>query len=100
MNVNVRLERRCTMNSRMDETRHFRIPDDAPESAEEIIQVVYQALKAKGHDPIMQLVGYIISGDPTYITSYNNARSLIRRLERDELLEEFVRFYVVEHDKD
>ena len=66
----------------------------------EIIEVVYQALKAKGHDPIMQLVGYIISGDPTYITSYNNARSLIRRLERDELLEEFVRFYIQEHDKD
>ena len=60
---------------------------------------VYQALKDKGHDPIMQLVGYLISGDPTYITSYNNARALIRRLERDELLEEFIRFYVVEHDK-
>ena len=88
------------MNSRLDETRHFRIPVDAPESAAEIIELVYQALKAKGHDPIMQMVGYIISGDPTYITSYNNARSLIRRLERDELLEEFVRFYVVQHDKD
>lgn len=97
--VNVWLERRCAMNGKMDETRHFRIPADAPESAAEIIEVVYQALKAKGHDPIMQMVGYIISGDPTYITSYNNARSLIRRLERDELLEEFVRFYIVEHDK-
>ena len=87
------------MNGRMDETRHFRLPGDAPESAEEIIEEVYQALKDKGHDPIMQLVGYLISGDPTYITSYNNARALIRRLERDELLEEFIRFYVVEHDK-
>ena len=87
------------MNGKMDETRHFRLPADAPESAEEIIEVVYQALKAKGHDPIMQIVGYIISGDPTYITSYNNARSLIRRLERDELLEEFIRFYVEEHEK-
>ena len=83
----------------MDETRHFRLPGDAPESAEEIIEVVYEALKAKGHDPIMQLVGYIISGDPTYITSYNNARSLIRRVERDEILEEFVRFYVEQHEK-
>ena len=99
MNVNAMPERRCAMNGKMDETRHFRIPADAPESAAEIIEVVYQALKAKGHDPIMQLVGYIISGDPTYITSYNNARSLIRRLERDELLEEFVRFYVEEHDR-
>lgn len=87
------------MNNRMGETQNFRLPVNAPESAAEIIEVVYQALKAKGHDPILQLVGYIISGDPTYITSYNNARSLIRRLERDELLEEFVRFYVVEHDK-
>ena len=87
------------MNNRMGETQNFRLPANAPESAAEIIEVVYQALKAKGHDPILQLVGYIISGDPTYITSYNNARSLIRRLERDELLEEFVRFYVVEHDK-
>ncbi len=87
------------MNGRMDETRHFKLSTDEPESAAEIIEVVYRALKAKGHDPIMQIVGYIISGDPTYITSYNNARSLIRRLERDELLEEFVRFYVEEHDK-
>ena len=87
------------MNNRLGETQDFRLPSNAPESAAEIIEHVYQALKAKGHDPILQLVGYIISGDPTYITSYNNARSLIRRLERDELLEEFVRFYVVEHDK-
>ena len=86
------------MSSKLGETRHFQLPSDAPESAEEIIEVVYQALKAKGHDPIMQIVGYIISGDPTYITSYNNARSLIRRLERDEILEEFERFYVAEHD--
>ena len=87
------------MSGKIDETRYFRLPGDAPESAEEIIAKVYQSLKAKGHDPIMQLVGYIISGDPTYITSYNNARSLIKRLERDELLEEFVRFYLTEHDK-
>lgn len=87
------------MNNRLGETQNFRLPKNEPESAAEIIELVYQALKAKGHDPILQLVGYIISGDPTYITSYNNARSLIRRLERDELLEEFVRFYVEEHDK-
>ena len=87
------------MNRDMGETRSFRIPVDAPESAAEIIEIVYQSLKAKGHDPILQIVGYLISGDPTYITSYNNARSLIRRLERDEILEEFVRFYLEEHDK-
>ena len=82
------------MNGKMDETRHFRLPVDAPESAEEIIEVVYQALKAKGHDPIMQLVGYIISGDPTYITSYNGARNLIVKIERDELLEELTKSYI------
>ena len=87
------------MNNRLGETQNFRLPTNAPDSAAEIIEAVYQALKAKGHDPILQLVGYIISGDPTYITSHNNARSMIRRLERDELLEEFVRFYVEEHDK-
>ena len=68
--------------------------DNETMDAREIISYVYSALKDKGHDPIMQLVGYIISGDPTYITSYKNARSLIRRVERDELLEEIVRFYV------
>lgn len=86
------------MGGNLSETRRFSLTD-APESAEDIIRVVYAALKAKGHDPIMQIVGYLISGDPTYITSYNNARSLIRRLERDEILEEFVRFYVQEHEK-
>ncbi|HIS99318.1 MAG TPA: IreB family regulatory phosphoprotein, partial [Candidatus Faecaligallichristensenella faecipullorum] len=55
--------------------------------------------KAKGYDPITQIVGYILSGDPTYITSYNNARSLIKRLERDEILEELVRFYVMSGEK-
>ncbi len=87
------------MNGRMDETRHFKLSTDEPESAAEIIEVVYRALKAKGHDPIMQIVGYIISGDPSYITCNNNSLLFIRRLERDELLEEFVRFYVEEHDK-
>ena len=87
------------MNKGMGETQKFRMPVDAPESAAEIIELVNQSLKAKGHDPIMQIVGYLISGDPTYITSYNNARSLIRRLERDEILEEFVRFYLEKHDE-
>ncbi len=69
-------------------------PEEDSMNPREVISYVYDALKAKGHDPVMQLVGYLISGDPTYITSYQNARSLISRVERDELLEEFVRFYV------
>ena len=65
--------------------------------AQDILMYVYHALQAKGYDPITQLVGYIISGDPTYITSYNSARSMICRLERDEILEELVRFYLAGH---
>ncbi len=67
---------------------------DELNDAGEVLRYVYSALKAKGHDPIMQLVGYIVSGDPTYITNHNSARSLIRRVERDELVEELVRVYV------
>ena len=87
------------MNGRFSETSKFNLSSDLSGSAEDIILSVYQSLKAKGHDPIMQIVGYILSGDPTYITSYNNARSLIRRLERDEILEELVRFYVERHER-
>jgi len=64
------------------------------DSAGEILQHVYRALQAKGYDPIAQLTGFILTGDPTYITSHESARSLICRLERDEILEELVRFYV------
>ena len=59
-----------------------------------IILTVYQALSEKGYNPINQIVGYILSGDPSYITSYNGARSLVRKLERDEILEELVSNYV------
>ncbi|MBF7082164.1 IreB family regulatory phosphoprotein [Desulfallas sp. Bu1-1] len=62
--------------------------------AREILLQVYEALKEKGYNPINQLVGYLLSGDPAYITSHNNARSLIRQLERDELLEELVKRYL------
>lgn len=64
------------------------------DSAGEILQHVYRALQAKGYDPIAQLTGFILTGDPTYITSHESARSLICRLERDEILEELVRYYV------
>ena len=83
----------------MSGTAKFSPVMEGANNARAILAHVYLALQAKGYDPVTQIVGYLISGDPTYITSYNNARSLIRRLERDELLEEFVRFYVVEHDK-
>lgn len=60
----------------------------------EIIKTVYDALKIKGYNPVNQLVGYILSGDPTYITNYNNARSLIGKVECDEILEELVKTYI------
>ncbi len=66
---------------------------DQPNAAE-VLRLVYGALVEKGYDPINQIVGYIMSGDPTYITSHNNARSLIMKVERDELLEELMAAYV------
>lgn len=78
----------------MDETRKIPRLDNFDNEAKNIINTVYQALVEKGYNPISQLVGYILSGDPTYITSHKGARSLIRKIERDELLEELVRAYI------
>ena len=77
----------------MDETRKFTALDSKAEM-KEILSSVYNSLMVKGYNPINQLVGYIISEDPTYITNYNNARSLICRIDRDELLQELVRSYL------
>ncbi len=82
------------MKSKLDQTREYPLPTTDANSPEVILRQVYEALRKKGYDPITQIVGYILSGDPTYITSYNQARSLIRCLERDEILEELVRSYV------
>ncbi|MCR4436926.1 MAG: IreB family regulatory phosphoprotein [Clostridiales bacterium] len=79
-----------------NETMMFNVDKEKMNEARELLFSVYQALKEKGYNPINQLVGYILSGDPTYITSHKNARSIIRRLERDELLEEILRFYLEE----
>ena len=76
------------------ETMMFKMDKDKQQQAREILFEVFQALKEKGYNPINQIVGYILSGDPTYITSHMNARSIVRRLERDELLEEIVRYYL------
>ena len=76
------------------ETMMFKVGAEENNEAALIIQNVYNSLKEKGYNPINQLVGYLLSGDPTYITSYNNARNTIRKLERDEILEEFVRAYL------
>ena len=76
----------------------FKVDKDKQYEPSEILITVYKALLEKGYNPIDQIVGYILSGDPTYITSYNDARSLIRKMERNELLEELVKSYVGEKE--
>lgn len=78
----------------IDETIRFKIQKGSPEEMKEILTEVYSALKEKGYNPINQIVGYILSEDPTYITTHNNARSLIRKIDRDELLQELVKNYL------
>ena len=78
----------------MDFTRKFSIRFDQDQEIKAILTAVYDALKQKGYDPINQIVGYILSEDPTYITNYNNARTLIRKLDRDELLQELLVSYL------
>lgn len=75
-------------------TTRIKLEFDKSKEVREIMTKVYEALKEKGYDPINQIVGYILSGDPTYVTSHNNARSLITKIERDDLLEEFAKAYI------
>ncbi|NLY78173.1 MAG: IreB family regulatory phosphoprotein [Tissierellia bacterium] len=82
------------MDNRLNETMKFEAYMEKASEVKQIIFTVYNALKEKGYDPVNQIIGYILSGDPTYITSYNDARSLIRKIERDELLEEILRSYL------
>lgn len=77
-----------------DETISFKVERDNNEKIKETMREVYASLKEKGYNPINQIVGYILSGDPTYITSHNGARKLIRQIERDELLENMVKEYL------
>ena len=77
-----------------DETMNFKVERDKNNKTKEILREVYDALKEKGYNPTNQIVGYILSGDPTYITSHKNARNIIRTLERDELLEKMVNHYI------
>lgn len=84
------------MAEKMDGTMKFKFEMEVTNKTKDILVDVSNSLKEKGYNPINQLVGYILSGDPTYITSYNNARARIRKLERDELLEELLRSYLDE----
>lgn len=77
-----------------DETMCFKVPNEGRLETREILKEVYEALSEKGYNPVNQIVGYILSGDPTYITSHKGARNLIRQVERDELLEKMVKNYI------
>ena len=77
-----------------DNTIKFVVPDDHKAEMKQILTSVYHSLSEKGYHPINQIVGYLLSEDPTYITNFNNARSLICKIDRDELLQELVRHYL------
>lgn len=77
-----------------DYTRRFDVSKDEEWDTRAILTEVYRSLQEKGYNSINQIVGYILSEDPTYITNYNNARTLIRKLDRDELLQELLRYYL------
>lgn len=75
-------------------TQYFKVNTDPEYRVKEILDTVYDAMAEKGYNPVNQIVGYIMSGDPTYITSYKNARNMIMKVERDELVEELLKEYI------
>ena len=81
----------------LSNTQFFQVENGPQIQAKDILEIVYQALREKGYNPVSQMVGYIMSGDPTYITSHNGARSLIMKMERDELVEEMLKAYIEHH---
>ena len=83
-----------------DKTMNFKFERDQSVDTQEVLKSVYDSLVEKGYNPINQLVGYILSGDPTYITSHNNARNKIRVIERDELLEKLLKYYIGIEEKE
>jgi len=82
----------------LSNTQFFQVESGPQIQARDILEIVYEALTEKGYNPVNQIVGYIMSGDPTYITSHNGARSLVMKVERDELVEEMLKTYI-EHNE-
>ncbi len=78
----------------LNNTQHFKAVKGPAPQVNDVLKVVFEALQEKGYNPVNQIVGYIMSGDPTYITSHNNARSLVMKVERDELVEELLKAYI------
>ena len=82
------------MEKNINNTQFFTVQKEPELQVSDVLEIVYKALKEKGYNPVNQIVGYFMSGDPTYITSHNNARSLIMKVERDELVEEVLKTYI------
>ena len=78
----------------LSNTQYFKVKTEPEVQVKEVLDVVYTAMEEKGYNPVNQIVGYIMSGDPTYITSHNGARSMIMKVERDELVEELLKEYI------
>ena len=78
----------------LNNTQFFKVEKEPEMQVRDVLDIVYEALTEKGYNPVNQIVGYIMSGDPTYITSHNNARSLIMKVERDEIVEEVLQEYI------
>ena len=84
--------------NRISNTQFFQVENGPQIQAKDLLEIVYQALREKGYNPVSQMVGFIMSGDPTYITSHNGARSLFMKMERDELVEEMLKTYINHHN--
>ena len=82
------------MNENLHDTQFFQTVQENKMDVDQVLNLVYTALSEKGYNPVNQIVGYVMSGDPTYITSFNSARSLIMKVERDEILEELLSVYI------
>ena len=82
----------------LNHTQFFKVEKEPELQVKDVLRVVFAAMKEKGYNPVYQIVGYIMSGDPTYITNHNNARSLIMKVERDEVVEEILRAYIKNED--
>ena len=82
----------------LNNTQFFKVEKEPEIQVKDVLSVAFQAMKEKGYNPVNQIVGYIMSGDPTYITSHNNARSLMMKVERDEVVEEILKAYIKNED--
>jgi uncharacterized protein (UPF0297 family) len=84
----------CEVMNDLNKTQYFASVQEKNIPVSQVLEMVYKALTEKGYDPLNQIVGYIMSGDPTYITSHNGARNTIMKVERDEIMEELMKFYI------